>query len=163
MTELFTTAFPMLGKAQAGEVQVVPMRGYYLVSFRGGDERHSVLVTHDRRCLYCTGTAGCHGVSECPGLEAVARFLHSGGAPAGPSPQRLIPPLCPICGGAIRHVPRLSSRRDGPGWACLALAERDVRRPLWAGTPGEGHFHQWRVRQGPGCLQRTRRESGGVP
>ena len=119
--------------------EVTAMRGYYLVRLTGENApRH--LVRKDKTCA-------CEAGATCPAVEAVAAYLKGGGARAADLPaDQLIPPNCPVCGGAVKFEPRLCSPVRGAGWVCVTVAEacRGNSFPSLS-IPGERHYwaHAW--------------------
>lgn len=69
--------------------------------------------------LYCA----CELVQACPAAHAVQVYLQAGGQPAPQPPPGyypIRPAFCPVCGAATCCEPKLSSKRRGIGWRCLA-------------------------------------------
>jgi hypothetical protein len=118
---------------------VTAMRGYYLVRLTD-DKTPRHLVRKDKTCT-------CERGSACPAVEAVAVYLKAGGQRADDlAAEHLIPPVCPVCGGAVKFEPRLCSPVRGAGWVCVAAARQysgDERGSL--SIPGEAHYwsHAW--------------------
>jgi hypothetical protein len=124
----------------AADVQ--PLRGYYLVRLRQSATPSQVMVTKDKRCRGCRCDPRAR--EDCPAIQAVAHYLQAGGARAAAVPAKfLIPQTCPVCGGLVRHEPRLCSRYRGSGWVCLRLAEQEGRKERWQPSAGAGHYWEW--------------------
>ena len=135
MTQITLTPSTLL--VDALPPTITPMRGYYWVRYPDYVRPGTHLVRKDKTCA-------CELGADCPAVQAVAAYLRQGGqrAPEAPAHQ-LIPPACPVCGGAVKFAPRLCSPVRGAGWVCLTAAQTDTS--VWPAryfTPGESHY--WR-------------------
>jgi hypothetical protein len=119
--------------------QVTPMEGYYLVQFESLIYPHNHLIRKDRTCACSLG-------ADCPAVTTVADYLRNGGTRAPDIPaHRLIPEVCPVCGGEVKFEPRLCSRTRGAGWVCLSAAEQE-QSALPESLRIPGHTHYWQFK-----------------
>jgi hypothetical protein len=74
-------------------------------------------------------------------VEAVAVYLKAGGQRADDlAAEHLIPPVCPVCGGAVKFEPRLCSPVRGAGWVCVTAIEHCAGNANPLSIPGEAHY-----------------------
>jgi hypothetical protein len=107
------------GRDTRMEIEAVP--GAYMCT--EGASGHEVHYVDKTKCCTCGGT----GDLRCEHIDAVARYLQSGGKRARALEPGEVPIACPLCGAGVQ------SRAGSPIWRCPA---------------DPAHYWQWRGEEG---------------